>query len=143
MFHNATCWILNRLFSELPLASPVGSRYADHCDLWVPDAVGVELKGSARFYRLPNGQVMTLDRPGMMRSDTEKKAASNATTFKADLGATARFYVLTNAVPIAWQEEHPSIDEIYDVGKRADLETFADDIRDDARRASRDQRPRR
>ena len=106
------------------------------------------MKGSPETIVTPTGETVTFGRPGMRRTDTEKKASSNATTFKRDFmrneGRDARFYVLTNALPgDGWQEEHPAIDDIFDVTKSQDWNDFARDLSDDIRRAERDKLPRR
>jgi hypothetical protein len=146
VFQEAVKYLLDTYYPGLEIQRSDGTQFKDHCDLFAPEVAGIEIKGSPAKIRLPDGNVITFDRPGMQRTDTEKKANSNANTFKEDykaLGFDTRFYVLTNAVPIGWQEAHSNIDEIYDVTKAKQWEEFAYDIYVDRRRAGRSRLGRR
>lgn len=146
VFQLAVKYIMDTYYPELGILSSEGTQFENHCDLYIPEIVGIEIKGSPAVLRLPDGNVIEFSRPGMQRTDTEKKANSNANTFKSDyklLGYDTRFYVLTNAVPSGWQEAHSNIDEIYDVTNASQWEEFAFDIGVDKRRADRDRLGRR
>ena len=80
----------------------------------------------------------------MRRTDTEKKATTNASTFKNDHDDdNVRFYVLSNALPNAWHEEHIAIDEIFDVTTEEGWSDLIYDLKVDRERASREKRGRR
>jgi len=86
----------------------------------------------------PDGSSIEFGRPGMRRTDTEKKANSNAITFKRDHERSeVRFYVLSNALPEAWHEETSAIDAIYDVSKKEDWDNLTYDLEVDKTRAAR------
>jgi len=61
-------------------------------------AAVIEAKGSAD-YIICNGEVQRLDRPGMMRTDTVKKAISNAAQVKFGLRRNVLFIVATSHKP--------------------------------------------
>ena len=146
VFQEAVLYILNRFYPHLGIEPSHGTPYKDHCDLYLPNVLGIEIKGSPERIRVPDGQEVIFSRPGMRRTDTEKKANSNAATFKEDYrrgNIDASFYVLTNAVPEGWHEEHHSIDAIYDVTKADQWSDFVSDIEADKKRASRGRMGRR
>jgi len=146
VFQEAVWDILNRFFPELGVVQSKGTPYKDHCDLFVPDVAGIEVKGSPEQIATPDGATIAFPRPGMRRSDTEKKANSNAATFKEDhrqRSIVVRFYVLTNAIPEGWQEEHASIDSIYDVTQASQWAMLAADLTVDKDRAARTRLGRR
>lgn len=146
VFQEAVRHILNRFFPHLGVTSSHGTPYQDYCDLYLPDVLGIEIKGSPTRIKAPDGQDIVLSRPGMRRTDTEKKANSNAATFKEDHRRNhldVRFYVLTNAVPDGWHEEHHNIDAIYDVTRASQWSEFVSDIDVDTRRAARSRMGRR
>lgn len=144
IFQEAVAYILERFFPELGVISSRDTQYRDSCDLYVPNVAGIETKGSPVQLSFPNGAVVEFGRPGMRRTDTEKKANSNAITFKQDHpGGDVRFYVLSNALPIGWHEEHSEIDAIYNVTKKQDWEHLVYDLEVDKTRAARDRLDRR
>ncbi len=144
VFQAGVKYIFDNFYNHLEVISSSNTQFRDSCDLYVDNAVGVEVKGSPEEITMPNGEVVTFDRPGMRRSDTEKKANSNAVTFKEDHGTNeVRFYVITNAIPAAWHEEHSQIDGIYDATRLAEWETLHFDIEVDINRANRHQLGRR
>jgi hypothetical protein len=67
-------------------------------DLEVTNDVVIEAKGSPRVVANIDGSTSRLSRPGMRRSDTEKKAFANAEKWHA-LFPDGHFYILTNAIP--------------------------------------------
>lgn len=144
MFQQAVFYIFQRFFPELEAVSSRDTEFRDTCDLYIADVVGIEAKGSPSQIALPNGGTIELRRPGMKRTDTEKKANSNAITFKRDHGrADIRFYVLSNALPDAWHEETSAIDGIYDVTSKEGWDHLIYDLQVDRERASREHRKRR
>lgn len=144
IFQEGVLHIFERFFPELEVVSSSNTEFRDSCDLYIADVAGLEAKGSPAQIALPNGGTIELGRPGMKRTDTEKKANSNAITFKRDQGrADIRFYVLSNALPDAWHEEHSSIDGIYDATRLSNWEELVYDLNVDTKRASRLRRGRR
>lgn len=144
VFQQAVLHIFERFFPELTVVSSKDTDFRDSCDLYIPDVAGIEIKVSPASISLPDGQIIELGRPGMKRTDTEKKANSNASTFKQDHPIEGvRFYVLSNALPDAWHEEHSAIDGIYDVTRCENWEELIFDLYVDKERASRERRGRR
>ena len=67
-------------------------------DFEITSAIAIEAKGSPSHVVNPDGSRYPLGRPGMERTDTEKKAFANASTFKRR-NPSAYFAVVTNALP--------------------------------------------
>jgi len=59
---------------------------------------GMETKGSARKIKHPNGNEQKLSRPALLRTDTVKKAISNAYQFKR-VYSKLPFFLVTNVIP--------------------------------------------
>jgi len=98
-------------------------------DFIVPQGIGIEAKGSAAYIINPDGSVLHLSRPGLMRSDTKKKAFANAKEFKQKrLGL--HFYIVSNAIPeelVGYSNR--DVDGVYDVTKRRQLEELVGELR--------------
>lgn len=133
MFEAACYHILTSLYPSLGVVPSEHTPYRDHCDFYVPGIAGIEAKGSPTSITLDNGMVIRFVRPGMLRTDTEKKASANAGTFKRDFFAKentrAKYYVLTSALPRnGWQEDHETIDGVYNVTQAMGWEYFIRDL---------------
>ena len=98
-------------------------------DLELPGKVAIELKGSPTEVANPDGSKTHLDRPGLERSDTRKKAFANATRFREARPQTP-FYIASNAVPqelVGYWDQHVS--GIFDVTRADRLKALADQLR--------------
>jgi len=98
-------------------------------DFEVGNNVAINCKGSAGEVPNPDGSRVILGRPGMIRSDTYKKAFGDAKNFRKQR-PNWRFYIVTNAMPdnlIGYKNR--DIDGIYDVTKLNQLERLIDEIR--------------
>ena len=99
-------------------------------DLEASPRIAIEVKGSARRVRLDNGLIVPLDRPGMLRSDTEKKAEANARNYKR-FNSTGTFFVVTNALPDRLRGiRTDDIDGYFDLTKAERVEAFAREVGD-------------
>ena len=144
VFQSGVLHIFDRFFSELGVASSKKTKFKDSCDFYLPDVAGIEAKGSPTAITAPDGSQIEFSRPGMKRTDTEKKAITNASTFKSDhQDDDVRFYVISNALPDAWHEEHIAIDEVYNAATEQGWKDLAYDLNVDKERASRGKRGRR
>ncbi len=94
-FERAVLHLLRMRF-ELP-AEPTPGNTRTH-DIEVTHRIAIESKGSPRSVQNPDGSIIKLGRPGLERSDTWKKAQSNAHTFR-ERNRGAPFYIVSNAVP--------------------------------------------
>ena len=93
-------------------------------DLEVTPKVAVEVKGSARRISFPDGTSHKISRPGMMRSDTEKKAFDNARNFMTSNPA-GTFFIVTNALPRRLDGHRgDNVNGIFDVTKKDRLDSF-------------------
>jgi hypothetical protein len=133
MFEAACYYILTAYYPSLGVIPSEHTLYRDHCDFYLPGVAGIEVKGSPTSINLDDGTVVHFVRPGMLRTDTEKKASANASTFKRDFFARensrAKYYVLTSALPRAgWQEDHETIDGVYNVTLASGWAYFIKDL---------------
>lgn len=157
MFEVAFDSIMNKLFgitlvSNYPISSicmPKGVASADFVLLSKKASLGenpircvIEAKGSALRIKTPNGKIEKLSRPGLMRSDTVKKAIANAFLVKrgTELGKLpkdTRFFLVTNSIPHKGTTSRCMldmatgviIDHIYDITRKEDLESLAKSLR--------------
>ena len=98
-------------------------------DLEVTPKVAVEVKGSARRITFPDGSSYKISRPGMTRSDTEKKAFDNARNFMRSNPA-GTFFIVTNALPRRLDGHRgDNVNGIFDVTKRGRLDSFVDEAK--------------
>lgn len=67
-------------------------------DFEIRNDIVVESKGSPKYVLNPDGTRSDLDRAGMLRSDTEKKAFANAKKWHNRF-PNGSFYVITNTLP--------------------------------------------
>jgi len=122
-------WAFYYLMTEKMGIPLIKSRAASETnDFEVRGKIGIEAKGSATYIKNPDGSVYSLGRAGMLRSDTKKKAFSNAKEFKRKkLGLY--FYIVTNAMPdelIGYKDR--DIDGIFDVTKKNQLEKLVTEL---------------
>ena len=97
-------------------------------DLELPGRVAIELKGSPTEVANPDGSKTHLDRPGLERSDTQKKAFANATRFREARPQTP-FYIVSNAVPqelVGYWDQHVS--GIFNVTRVDRLQSLANQL---------------
>lgn len=94
-------------------------------------AVVIEAKGSSDRIVDADGNVKKFSRPGMMRTDTVKKAISNAYQISKAL-PDALFFIVTSHVPTSGNAkcmcdlaEHDIVDKIVDVTDKNDLDEMA------------------
>jgi hypothetical protein len=98
-------------------------------DLEASPRIAIEVKGSARRIRLHDGSTVPLDRPGMLRSDTEKKAEANARNYKR-FNSYGTFFVVTNALPSRLRGiRTDDIDGYFDLTKVDRVEAFVREVR--------------
>lgn len=106
--------------SDLPITRTTSARIYD---LKVTDKIKIEAKGSAGVITNPNGSTSQLKRPGLKRSDTEKKAFSNAEEYKSN-HPNHKFFIVTNAIPSNLTAEGRVADGLFDMTKKKDLDSF-------------------
>ena len=97
-------------------------------DFEIQKDVVVECKGSPKYVVNPDGSRSNLDRAGMLRSDTEKKAFANAKKWN-DRFPKGSYYILTNALPThlrAYRNE--TITAILDFTKKNQVEAFVREV---------------
>ncbi len=97
VFESAVRYLLTTRF-ELPAVSTPGNTITH--DIEVTPRIAIETKGSPRRLLNPDHTTTSLQRPGLERSDTWKKAQANAQNFRR-LNPDSPFYVVTNALPPA------------------------------------------
>lgn len=98
-------------------------------DLELRRDVVIEAKGSPDYIINPDGTHSNLDRPGMIRSDTEKKAFANAKKWNERF-PDGYFFIVTNALPTHLHGyRNTTVNAIYDVTKMSQLDSFILDLR--------------
>lgn len=98
-------------------------------DFEISGDVGVETKGSPDHIINPDGSRSNLGVPGMIRSDTKKKAFANGKAFRQK-NKNKKFYIITNAMDdklIDYSDR--DIDGIYDVTKVEQLNKFVMEVK--------------
>ena len=124
-FASAVKTLFNLQFDIELLDTPQNTKTHD---LEASPRIAIEVKGSARRIRLHDGSTVLLDRPGMLRSDTEKKAESNARNYKR-LNSSGTFFVVTNALPDRLRGiRTDDIDGYFDLTKVNRVEAFAREV---------------
>lgn len=98
-------------------------------DLEFANDVVAELKGSPRSVSNIDGSVSRLDRPGMKRTDTKKKAFDNSAEWRSYF-PNGHFYILTNANPDRFRYfRSQTVSGIYNITKAKQLLKFVEEIR--------------
>ena len=95
VFESAVLELLATRF-ELPVTRTPGNTNTH--DLEISNRMAIETKGSPRHLSNPDGSVTTLHRPGMERTDTEKKAFANGRRYRSQ-NRNSPFFIVTNALP--------------------------------------------
>ena len=111
---------------RLPLTATPGNTTTH--DFEIGQDVSIEAKGSPRSIKNPDGTTSKFDRPGMERSDTEKKAFANGETHRRRK-PEAYFCVVTNALPsnlVGFRSDN--VNAIFDVTKTDRLDSMMDEI---------------
>ncbi|KXA95499.1 hypothetical protein AKJ65_01645 [candidate division MSBL1 archaeon SCGC-AAA259E19] len=106
--------------SDLPITK---TPSANLHDFKITDKIKIEAEGSAGSVTNPDGSTSRLKRPGLKRSDTEKKAFSNAEEYKSHK-SSHKFFIVTNAIPSKLTAEGRAADGLFDVTKKKDLDSF-------------------
>lgn len=99
-------------------------------DFEITQAVAIETKGSPSYIINPDGTRSNLGEPGLLRSDTEKKAFANATKYR-QRKPDGFFCIVTNAMPkrlLRYSDR--DINAIYDITKVKQINLFIRDIKD-------------
>lgn len=125
MFEYACLHLLTKKFS---IKAARSSDQTKLYDFEVKNNVVVEAKGSPAYIVNPDGSKSKLGRPGLMRTDTKKKAFANAAEWHKRF-PNGHFFIITNAIPNelrAWRDE--KIDAIYDVTKANQLQRLVEEI---------------
>lgn len=126
MFEYACLHLLTKKFGFKATRSSDQTRLYD---FEIKNNVVVEAKGSPEYIVNPDGSKSKLDRPGLLRTDTKKKAFANAAEWH-DHFPNGHFFIITNALPHelrAWRDE--TISAIYDVTKESQLRKFVDELK--------------
>jgi hypothetical protein len=98
-------------------------------DFEVTGEVAIEAKGSPSKVANPNSTFTELDRPGLERSDTKKKAFDNARTYR-QRNPTGLFFIVSNAVPsdlVGYRNR--DVTAVFDVNKTDRIESMILEIR--------------
>ena len=99
-------------------------------DLEIKSDVVIEAKGSPAYVIDPDGSHSHLGRPGMMRSDTEKKAFANAKKWSMRF-PKGHFFIISNAIPNELRAyRNDIVQAIYDVTKKNQLESLIADLKE-------------
>lgn len=113
---------------RLPL-TPTPGNTRTH-DFEVTSDVAIETKGSPTTVTNPDGTFTHLNRPGMERSDTRKKAFDNGRTYR-QRNPTGLFFVASNAIPsdlVGYRNR--DVTALFDVTKVDRLKAMMTEIQD-------------
>lgn len=119
---------LMQTYYRLPLVSTPGNTRTH--DFEVTSEIAIETKGSPDTVTNPDGSLTQLDRPGMERSDTRKKAFENARTYR-QRNPTGLFFVVSNAIPsdlVGYRNR--DVTAVFDVNKVDRLEAMMSEIKE-------------
>lgn len=96
----------------------------------------IEAKGSADKLEWPDGTVQEPSRPGLQRTDTMKKAISQAYQVKSGLGRDTAFFILTSHKPQSGTAEciydqaiGDIVDDVVDTTDKREFDKFAETIK--------------
>lgn len=118
MFEWAFYHLIKKI-SDLPIEHKDTTMY----DFEITSKIVVEAKGSAEYVISPDGTKYYLGRPGMKRSDSEKKAFANGEKYK-NQHPKNKFFIVTNAVPENLTVKGRAADGLFNVTKKEDLDKF-------------------
>lgn len=97
-------------------------------DLEASRSVAIEVKGSPTRIQIPNFGSFKLERAGLLRSDTQKKANANGRQFK-QVNPSGSFFVLTNALPPRLRGiRTEDVDAYFDITKAQRVRDFVDEV---------------
>ena len=119
---------LMQVHYRLPLIPTPGNTRTH--DFEVTADIAIEAKGSAKSFINPDGSLISLDRPGMERSDTRKKAFDNAHTYK-ERNPNGLFFIASNIIPsdLVGYRSH-DVTGVFDVTKADRLDAMMREIQD-------------
>jgi hypothetical protein len=139
--------VMEKLFSDIPLAQNVAIPEACMVDggeadfavvQWMPQRkiiAVIEAKGSAD-YIICNGKRINLPRPGLLRTDTVKKAICNAYQISRSCPDTL-FFIVTSHKPTSGNAkcmcdlaEGDIVDKIVDITNFSELQEMVDMIKE-------------
>ncbi len=125
VFASAVYYLLREAFA-IPIHETPGNTTTH--DFEITSMVAIEAKGSPSYVANPDGSRYQLGRPGMERSDTEKKAFANATTFRRR-NPDAYYAVLTNALPgRLLNYRNDTVSGIFNLTRLEEIEVFLRDV---------------
>jgi len=113
---------------RLPLLPTPGNTRTH--DFEITADIAIEAKGSPSSITNPDGSSTQLNRPGMERSDTRKKAFDNAHTYK-ERNPNGLFFIASNIIPsdLVGFRSH-DVTGVFDVTKVDRLEAIMQEIHD-------------
>ena len=118
---------LMRTYYRIPIV-PTPGNTGTH-DFEVSGGIAIEAKGSPARVLNPDRSVTRLSRPGMERSDTEKKAFANGRLYH-QRNQSGYFCIVSNAVPSHLVGYRGSdVNAIFDVTKVERIEAMIEEIR--------------
>ncbi len=120
-------YLMDKNFSFKIYPTPEGTNTHD---FEITQAIAIETKGSPSYIINPDGTRVALGEPGLMRTDTEKKAFANAAKYR-QRKPDGYFCIVTNALPkrlLRYSDR--DINAIYDITKKEQLELFLRDIKE-------------
>lgn len=126
MFDYGCQYILNEKYDIRTNSTSDQTRL---CDFEIRLDIVVESKGSPKYVLNPDGTRSNLNRAGMLRTDTKKKAFANAKKWNNRF-PKGSFYILTNALPNhlrAYRNE--TMRAIFDFTKKSQVEFFVEKVR--------------
>jgi hypothetical protein len=97
-------------------------------DLRIRRDIVVEFKGSSKYLINPDKTKSSLQRSGMKRTDTRKKAFQSATAWKK-LFPKGHYFILTNSIGDLRAYEDDAISGVIDVTKKNQLEEFVAEVK--------------
>lgn len=114
----------DRYGMELSPAQPQEELF----DFALPPKIAIGCKGSPSYILNPDGSKYRLGRPGLERSDSWKKADSDAKRFKQG-NPDWHYFIVTNAAPKdrrGYSNEH--ITRVRDISRASELEALAQEM---------------
>lgn len=123
---SAAAYHLLRSIYRIPMHETPGHTTTH--DFEVTGLVALEAKGSPSTIKNPDGSNYQLKRPGLQRTDTEKKAFANAKTFR-QRNPDAYFGVITNAMPARLLNyRDATVSGIFNLTRHEEIEVFVRDL---------------
>ena len=127
VFTAAVYYLMRHQF-RIPIFETPGNTTTH--DFEVTSSIAVEAKGSPTHILNPDGSRYELGRPGMERTDSEKKAFANAQKFR-QRNRSSYFCILTNALPPRLLNYRgDAVNGVFNVTRREEVEVFVRDLRE-------------